>query len=104
MITVEYRKYSLKIDGHAGGIKGSDPVCAAVTGLAYTLAANLEDAEDAGRLRELSIDMADGHAEIRCVPAAHYRGVIELLYRVIVRGLQLIAENEDGVRVVTLDS
>lgn len=103
MITATYRKYNLKIDGHAGGIKGSDPVCAAVSILAQTLAENLREAEESGCLRELSLELTDGHAKISCVPAAHYRSVIELTFRVIVKGLLLIARHEEGVEVQLVD-
>lgn len=103
MINVEYRKYRLKIDGHAGGIKGSDPVCAAVSILALTLAENLREAEESGCLRELKLDISDGHAEIACTPCAHYRSVIELTFRVIVKGLILIAQHEEGVDVQLVD-
>ena len=99
MINIEYRPFRLKIDGHAGGVKGSDPVCAAVTSLAYTLAANLQEAEAAGRLRELSIELEDGHGEITCVPVAHYKSVIELLFRFVVKGMETIAENEQSVKL-----
>ena len=52
----------VSIHGHAGVEPGNDPVCNALSILTYTMIGKLDKLEDAGKIRDLIIDIDDGHA------------------------------------------
>lgn len=94
MIRVEFKPKTmeLKIDGHAGyGKKGKDIVCSAVSTLFFTLGENLLQ----------SLEMIDGTPIIKddegcglicCSPKPEYAGNIALIYRTVLVGMEMIAE------------
>lgn len=69
MIRIRRKGLSLSITGHAGaGKPGEDLVCAAVSALAWTLAANLEALRRPEGLRGYSSASAPGTAGSGCAP------------------------------------
>jgi len=98
MITVHYEEssmgtFSLAASGHAGaGPRGSDPVCAAVTALCYTLAQALRTQRE--KLREApQIQIREGHARIAAQPTREGAAEIGHTFRVVCGGLRLLAHN-----------
>ena len=94
MINVTYyRRYNrVTVEGHAGsGPEGHDLVCAAVSSLALTLAANVSymKAQDAVYGEIVKLD--EGNAEIQCTPYRRYRDSVEQVYRSICVGFELLA-------------
>lgn len=83
----------LQVQGHAGsGEKGKDLVCAAVSALVLTLAANTDRMSRAGWVRDPRIRLWEGDALICCVPQPEYRAAVELVFGSICQGFQLLAE------------
>lgn len=96
MITITYTqdKHRVEVQGHAGYDEpGKDIVCASVSALVYTLAANLIDAEDRHMVRELLTDIRTGNTVIQCIPSARSAGEITRIYHTVLRGMELIAKN-----------
>lgn len=95
MITVTHKnQYSVTIEGHAySGEPGHDLVCAAASILAYTLADNVQAAEANGWLRDMTVKLNEGKAEIVCVPIDDCRGVVGLIFLSICAGFRLLAES-----------
>ena len=64
MITVRYKdtgkKRKLTVEGHGGGQKGTDIICAAASTLVITLASALET----GKVKHVK-ELRDGYAEIK---------------------------------------
>ena len=99
MITVQYhsKNCSLTVDGHAySGEAGNDIVCAAASILAYTLAANVQEMEAADRVREVTLELEQGHAEISCRPVHKYQSVAELVFSSVCAGFEILAANFPG--------
>jgi len=95
MIRVVYHRgyYKLNIDGHAqSGDAGHDLVCAAASILAYTLAANVLELEAMGHVRDMSIDLDPGQAEIKCCPRTRFKAPIQMIYDSICAGFALLAQ------------
>lgn len=93
MIDVTYhRKYhGVVVLGHAQcGEKGHDLVCAAVSSLVLTLAANVGSLAADGTVRDYNIRTADGEAEIRCVPVRRMNDVVTLIYDTVCTGFDLL--------------
>lgn len=99
MITVQYhsKNCSLTVDGHAySGEAGHDVVCAAASILAYTLAANVQGMEAAGKVHEVTLALEQGHAEISCRPVHKYQSVAELVFSSVCAGFEILAANFPG--------
>lgn len=95
MIKVTYdRKHNrVVIKGHAhSGETGHDLVCAAVSGLVYTLAANITHAKANGYLRTGPVKLEVGDAEIRCAPRSRYKATMTLIFDAICAGFELLAK------------
>ena len=88
-----YRQYNrVTVEGHAGsGPEGHDLVCAAVSTLAMTLAANVSfmRAQDCVHSEILKLD--EGNAEIQCTPYRRYKDSVEQIYRSICVGFELLS-------------
>ena len=92
-----HRKMNMiTITGHTGwGEEGKDIVCAAVSTLACTLAANLTDEIT----RDAIIRLEPGDAVIHAAARPRYKNVVTLIYDTVAVGLRAIAENyPDNVR------
>lgn len=91
-ITFKPNTMELNVQGHAGhGKKGKDIVCSAISTLFYTLGENLLQ----------SLEMIDGTPIVKddegcglicCTPKSEYEGNIALIYRTVLVGMQMIAE------------
>jgi uncharacterized protein YsxB (DUF464 family) len=94
MIHVTYhRKYNrVTVEGHAGsGPEGHDLVCASVSTLALTLAANVAYMEAQEAVYDVTTKLEEGNAEIQCTAYRRYRDSVEQVYRSICVGFELLA-------------
>lgn len=60
-LTQKEDRVRVSIHGHALVNPGNDPVCAALSVLTYTMIGNLDKLEEAGKIRDLIVDIDDGH-------------------------------------------
>jgi uncharacterized protein YsxB (DUF464 family) len=93
VIEVTYhRKYhGLTVTGHAKcGEKGHDLVCASVSALVLTLAANISGLAARDVLRDYNIRTGDGEAEVSCVPVRRMSDVVSLIYDTVCNGMELL--------------
>ena len=95
---VYYREFNrVTVTGHAGsGPEGHDIVCAAVSVLAVTLAANVSNMQKQGAVRDVTIELDLGKAEICCKPVQKYRASVEQIFRAICVGFELLADKFPG--------
>ncbi len=92
----------LTIIGHAGmGDAGNDPVCAAASILAYTVAQEVTDMHKAGKLKkEPHIRLDAGDASVTCKPTKSAYAEALHLYKVAQTGYRLLAHNfPDNLRI-----
>lgn len=80
----------LKVAGHSGGRKGVDPVCAGVSALVLTAAANLAALAGQSQILEHRLDIREGYADLWCKPRARMAPVVMLILDALVTGLQLM--------------
>jgi uncharacterized protein YsxB (DUF464 family) len=91
-ITFKPKTMELKIQGHAGhGKKGKDIVCSAISTLFYTLGENLWQSSQM-LCEEPLIKDEEGDGYLVCHPKEEYEGNIALVYRTILIGMEMIAE------------
>jgi uncharacterized protein YsxB (DUF464 family) len=96
--TMDERKkqVSLHVKGHAGqNVQGNDIICASASILAYTVAQNVQMAEERGMLKySPTLRMRDGNSIITC-RAVDDDSYAELLhtYLVVQAGYQILAHN-----------
>lgn len=85
-----HRKMNMvEISGHAGwGEEGKDIVCAAVSTLACTLAANMTDE----LVRDAIIRLEPGDAVIHAAARPKYKNVVTLIFDAIATGFEGVAE------------
>lgn len=104
MITVTYYREHcrVRIDGHAGyAPEGQDIVCAAVSALAYTLAVNAQRFVTIGAAEDLVCTLEKGTGEIGITPKRRYRDGVEMVFRAVCAGFELLAQTSpDYVRYV----
>lgn len=100
MISIIYDRAnnSVRIRGHAGaGPKGEDVVCAGVSTLAQTLAANVRHWGATGRLtEEPKTFLQEGFGEIRCNPKPKYEKSVRQVMVAICAGFEIIANAAPG--------
>lgn len=93
MIEVIYHRdiYRVTVKGHAHSAeKGKDLICAAVSTLVCTLAANVSNISE--HLREpITIRLDDGDAEIHCTPVRAMRNTVKLVFDSVCVGFDLLA-------------
>ena len=91
-ITFKPKTMELEINGHAGhGKKGKDIVCSAISTLFYTLGENLLQSSPM-LYEEPIIKEEDGGGYIVSHPKEEYEGNIALIYRTVLIGMQMVAE------------
>ena len=97
------RTFDLLAVGHSGAAAhGSDIVCAAVSALLYTLAAQIEDYDQKAMLEDKAILLGSGEGGVYCEVSAKYARYIRSCYKMIARGLIMLAETyPDNVRIAT---
>ena len=89
---IYYRKYNrLTIDGHANsGEPGHDLVCAGVSLLAYTLAANVGNLEANDMIRNPIVQMKNGHAEIGCEAKREAGAFVSRIFEAVCVGFEML--------------
>ena len=89
---IYYRKYNrLTIDGHANsGEPGHDLVCAGVSVLAYTLAANVGNLEANDMIRNPIVQMKNGHAEIGCEAKREAGAFVSRIFEAVCVGFEML--------------
>lgn len=95
MIEIIYhrRYHRVTVMGHAGTAPaGEDLVCAAVSGLCYTLAENVEQLHRLGKVRNPVIRLESGDSEIACSPVHGYKNVVRIVLESVCLGFSLLAE------------
>lgn len=90
---VYYRQYNrLTIEGHAlAGEPGKDLVCAGCSAMAYTLAANVGNMEANGQVKDVTVKLEPGNAEISCKPRTRYKAIVELIFETVCVGFEMLA-------------
>lgn len=94
MIQVVYhRTYNrLTVEGHAlSDEPGRDLICAAASTLALTLAVNVSNMAAQGQVREPTVNLAEGSAEVSCKPNTRFKAVVTLSFDSICVGYELLA-------------
>ena len=92
MIRIRRKGLSLSITGHAGaGKPGEDLVCAAVSALAWTLAANLEALKEAGGAAGVFIRISPADCRFRLRPAPGREREGALVFGAVALGLKALA-------------
>ncbi len=94
MIDITYNRSENKVVvlGHAGaGAKGEDVVCAGVSAVAQTLAANVRHWERTGRLLDGKHFLQEGYGEISCNPKPKYEKSVKQVFTAICAGFELCA-------------
>jgi uncharacterized protein YsxB (DUF464 family) len=95
MVEITYhRKYNrLTAKGHAySGEEGHDLVCAAVSALMLTMAANVNALSRQRSVREPGVHLAKGDAEVKCKPIRKMGNVVTLMFDTVGTGFQLLAD------------
>lgn len=93
MIQVTYHRTHnrLTATGHAGsGVSGHDLVCASVSALVLTLAANVASLVTQGSAGKHVVQVKEGDAEISCVPSHKMRAVVTLIFDTVCAGFELL--------------
>lgn len=95
MIEVRYypEQNRVTVQGHAGSAeKGKDLICAACSALAITLAENVRQMEESGLAREMTVDLEDGHADIRCIPSKQGIEAVRRTFESVCVGFDILAK------------
>lgn len=90
-----YRNFNrLTVTGHANSAEyGHDLVCASASMLAYTLAANVANMADSGKVRQPIIKNSEGNTEISCNPRHNLKNTLTLIFDSICVGFELLAHD-----------
>ena len=100
-----YPKFNqVTIEGHAGaGPEGHDLICAAVSGIWHTLAANAMCWKDSGYLMDMRVQEIEGYCQLSWAPRSRYKNILTTIANAIVLGLEVIArDNPDHVQFVRM--
>lgn len=91
----ESGSYTLTLTGHAGAAEnGQDIICSAASILAYTLAQAAQRMYQTGRLkRKHNLKLEAGDAVVTMRPKDSAHDDVELIYRTIFGGYELLAHN-----------
>lgn len=93
MIQVTYHRqhHRLTVVGHAhSGESGHDLVCASVSALVLTLAANVASLVTQGSAGKHNVHVQEGDAEIGCVPTHKMKAVVTLIFDTVCTGFELL--------------
>ena len=96
MIEVIYyrEKNRVSISGHAfSGEAGHDLVCAGVSALAYTLAANVGNMEEQGQVEDVKVKLDKGHGVIRCSAVEGCEAMVRRIFEAVCVGFELLSAN-----------
>lgn len=89
---VYYRKHNrVTIKGHAySDVPGHDLVCAGVSTLAYTLAANANNMASLGYVRIEKMRLDSGHVEIHCSVKSS-KSLVARIFEAVCVGFEMLA-------------
>ena len=93
MIEVIYyrEKNRVSISGHAfSGEAGHDLVCAGVSALAYTLAANVGNMEEMGQAEDVKIKLEKGSGTVRCKASEGCEDMVRRIFEAVCVGFELL--------------
>ena len=96
MIKVTYHRnfHQVTVEGHANsGEPGHDLVCAGVSALTYTLAANVAHLADNGHVRIDEVELKEGKAVIGCNPRSRVKSTVRLVYQTVCVGFEILAHD-----------
>ena len=96
MIEVIYyrEKNRVSISGHAfSGEAGHDLVCAGVSALAYTIAANVGNMEDQGQAEDVKIKLEKGSGTIRCRAVEGCEDMVRRIFEAVCVGFEIMSAN-----------
>ena len=90
-----YRSYNrITIQGHArSGEPGHDLVCAGVSTLAYTMAANVANLESQGHARNVIVKMEPGDAEISFTVRGGAKALVARIMEAVCVGFEILAKD-----------
>ena len=94
MIEINYHRgyHRITVRGHAGSAEeGKDLVCAAVSALVLTAAANVRRMEEKGCTYSTAVTVDKGDAEIQVNPKAYFRLSIMQILDAICAGFEVLA-------------
>ena len=94
MIQVTYfkKKNRVVISGHAfSGEAGHDLVCAGVSALTYTLAANVGNMEEQDTVKDAKVKLHKGHGVIRCNAVEGCEEMVRRVYEAVCVGYEILA-------------
>lgn len=89
-ITYHRQRYRLTATGHAGGKKGKDPICAAVSALVLTLSANVAELAAGEHVHRQELRLREGEAWISCQPVESMESVVMMIYDTVCSGFSLL--------------
>jgi uncharacterized protein YsxB (DUF464 family) len=88
---VYHRKgHDLAVTGHAGGEKGKDLVCAAVSALVLTLAGNVAELALGDKLCRHRLELGEGNSRIGCVGVSGMGPLVTLVFDTVCSGFELL--------------
>jgi len=97
------KRYRVDITGHAGFNPGNDPVCAAISALAFTLMQRISDLEAEGAFHTYESDYQSGKVYVEAVAAWYGKPEIESVFKTIITGFELIqAQYPDNLHLEIL--
>ena len=83
--------------GHAhSGEPGKDLVCAGVSALACTLAANVQALEEQGKVTEVKLRLEPGDARFQCRPEDGFGKTVRLAFDAVCLGFALMSREYPG--------
>ena len=89
---IDPRRGELRVLGHAGfDAPGRDPVCAGVSALVLTLYHRVEELGKAGTVEIKALAAEPGAALIRCTGRPGHERELEITFRTIETGLEMLA-------------
>lgn len=95
MIEVTYHRrfHRITATGHAcSGEKGHDLVCASVSSLVLTCAANVGSLTTQGSVKKPVLRLETGDAEISCEPVHRMKNVVTLMLDTVCTGFSVLQE------------
>lgn len=96
MIEIKYypKYHQITIEGHAGAApSGEDLVCAGVSAIWHTLAANAMCWKDKGYLMDMRAQEHEGYCHLSYAPRSRYGNILATITNSIVMGLELLADS-----------
>lgn len=91
---IYYREHNrLTVKGHAQSNEyGKDLVCAGVSALALTMAANVGNMAAKGYVKDPVTRLEPGDAEISCNPRTRYRESVKQVFMSVCVGFEILAD------------